>query len=128
MSHYHAVVWIDHAEARIFSFNAEDVQESVLHPDRTHLHLHHKAGTTGPGKAAPDAAFLGQVTEGLRAFGAFLIVGPGTAKTELVAHIDKHAPALKAKLMGVETVDHPTDGQIVAFARKYFRAADRMVH
>lgn len=128
MSHYHAVVWIDHAEARIFSFNAEDVQESVLHPDRTHLHLHHKAGVTGPGKAAPDAAFLGKVTEILRDFGEFLVVGPGTAKTELVAYIDKHDPALKAKLMGVETVDHPTDGQIVAFARKYFRAADRMVH
>jgi hypothetical protein len=27
----------------------------------------------------------------------------------------------------VETVDHPSDGQLVAFARKYFKAADRML-
>lgn len=128
MSHYHAVVWIDHAEARIFSFNAEDVQESLLHPDRTHLHLHHKAGSIGSGKAGPDAVFLGKVAESLRDFGEFLIVGPGNAKTEFADHIANHEPALRPKLMGIETVDHPTDGQIVAFARKYFRAADRMVH
>jgi hypothetical protein len=27
---------------------------------------------------------------------------------------------------GVETLDHPTDGALLAHARKYFRAADRM--
>jgi hypothetical protein len=26
----------------------------------------------------------------------------------------------------VETVDHPSDGALVAYARKYFQAADRM--
>ena len=29
--------------------------------------------------------------------------------------------------MGVESVDHPTDGQLVAYARKYFVAKDRML-
>ena len=31
------------------------------------------------------------------------------------------------KVIGVETVDHPSDGQLVAFARKYFVAKDRML-
>jgi hypothetical protein len=33
---------------------------------------------------------------------------------------------LEPKIVGVETVDHPTDGQLVAHARRYFHAADRM--
>ncbi len=27
----------------------------------------------------------------------------------------------------VQSADHPTDGQIVALARKFFKAADRMI-
>jgi hypothetical protein len=29
-------------------------------------------------------------------------------------------------IIGVETVDHPTDAQLVAYARQYFKGADRM--
>ena len=28
---------------------------------------------------------------------------------------------------GVETVDHPTDGALIGYARKYFKASDRMM-
>ena len=34
---------------------------------------------------------------------------------------------LVEKIIGVETVDHPTDNQLVAHARRYFRAADKML-
>jgi hypothetical protein len=30
-------------------------------------------------------------------------------------------------IVGVETVDHPSDGQLVARARHYFKAEDRML-
>ena len=36
-THYHAVIWIDHHEARIFHFNATDVDLMVLSPDRPPL-------------------------------------------------------------------------------------------
>jgi hypothetical protein len=29
-------------------------------------------------------------------------------------------------IVGVETVDHPSDAQLVAYATKYFKATDRM--
>jgi hypothetical protein len=29
-------------------------------------------------------------------------------------------------IVGVETVDHPSDAALVAYARKYFTSADRM--
>jgi hypothetical protein len=56
-----------------------------------------------------------------------LIVGPGQAKLELIKHINAHDHAVVDKVVGVETVDHPGDGQLVAYARKYFVARDRML-
>jgi hypothetical protein len=32
--HFHAVIWIDHHEARVFRFSPTDVERLVLHPDR----------------------------------------------------------------------------------------------
>ena len=34
--------------------------------------------------------------------------------------------ALETKVVGIETVDHPSDGQLVAFAKKYFKRSDGM--
>ena len=40
--HYHAIVWIDHHEARVFHFNANDVERLVLHPDHPTRHIHQR--------------------------------------------------------------------------------------
>ena len=39
----------------------------------------------------------------------------------------KHEPKVEARIVGVETADHPTDAQIVAHARAYFRANDPLL-
>jgi hypothetical protein len=45
---------------------------------------------------------------------------------DIVVHIvDKH-PLIAERIWGVEPMDHPSDPEIVAAARKYFRAANRM--
>jgi stalled ribosome rescue protein Dom34 len=125
-SHYHAVIWIDHREARVFHFNIAEVDRVVLHPHDPIRHIHHKANTIGSGHAPEDHEFLARVAEAVSDAGAILVTGPAAAKTELVKHIEKHVPALHAKIVGVETVDHPTDGELVDHARKYF-AADHQV-
>ena len=48
-------------------------------------------------------------------------MGPSTAKLELVKHVHKHDHQLVGRIIGVETADHPTDKQIVAHARAYFK-------
>ncbi len=121
-THYHAVVWIDHHEARVFHFNVSEIDRLVLHPHNPTRHIHHKANTIGSGHAPEDHAFLQQVAEAIADAGAVLITGPANAKTELVKHIEAYMPALKGKIADVETVDHPTDGELVAQARKYFSA------
>ena len=39
MSHYHAVVWLDHNEARVMHISPDDVEKSVIHPAHPHRHL-----------------------------------------------------------------------------------------
>lgn len=125
--HYHAVIWIDHREARVFHFNPTDVERLVLHPDHPTKRVHHKADASDHGHATEDHNFLHAVVESVADAGAVLITGPGQAKHQLVKHIDRHDPKLMAIIAGVETIDHPSDPQLVAFARHYFKAEDRMV-
>jgi hypothetical protein len=55
-----------------------------------------------------------------------LVVGPSAAKLEFMRYVHKHDQATEAKIVGIETVDHPTDGQLVAYANQYFKRRDRM--
>jgi stalled ribosome rescue protein Dom34 len=127
MAHFHAIVWIDHHEARVFHFSPTDVATLVLHPDNPTRHIHHKANSIGSGQAAEDENFLHAVAQSIADAGAVLITGPANAKHELIKHIDRHDHALMKIIVGVETVDHPTDGELVAHARHYFNAEDLML-
>lgn len=124
MSHFHAVVWMDHSEARVFHVSPGDVDKIAVHGHKQHLH--HKAGAIGDGRAPADIAFFDDIGAALEGAQEVLIVGPGAAKLEMIRHATRHLPQLEARVIGVETVDHPSDGQLVAHARRYFRARDRM--
>jgi stalled ribosome rescue protein Dom34 len=124
--HFHAVVWIDHHEARVFHFNADEAQREQVHPLHPVRHIHHKANSIGSGHSAEDQKFFSAVVEAVGTAGAVLITGPASAKHELMKHIERHPSQLHARVAGVETLDHPTDGELLAHARQFFRAADRM--
>jgi stalled ribosome rescue protein Dom34 len=124
--HYHAVIWIDHREARVFHFSPTDVERLVVRPEHPTKHIHHKANSIGSGHAGADHEYLQAVVASVADAGAVLITGPANAKTELIKHIHQHDPKMMKVIAGVETVDHPSDGALVAYARKYFKAADLM--
>ena len=127
MSHYHAVVWLDHAQAHVMHISLDDVEKSIIHPSNPHAHLHAKSGTVGAGRKAEDQAYYHAIADALAGASEILIIGPAQAKLQLVKHIHTHDHGLVDKLVGVETVDHPSDAQVVAYARKYFVAKDRML-
>jgi stalled ribosome rescue protein Dom34 len=124
--HYHAAIWIDHREARVFHFSANDVETLVLHPDNPTRHIHHKANSIGSGHATTSPDYLREVADSVADAGAVLITGPASAKTGLVEYIHLHDPKLEKAIAGVETVDHPSDAQLVAYAKKYLAVTDRM--
>ncbi len=132
MSHYHAVVWVDHAQARVMHVSPDDVEKAVVKPEHPHKHLHHKRGTiehgdVGTGRSPEDQHYYHAIIEALAGAQEILIVGPGQAKLALLKHAHAHDPKVAEKIVGIETVDHPTDGQLVAYTRKYFVAKDRML-
>ena len=127
MSHYHATVWLDHSEAHVMHVSPDDVEKSVVHPTKPPLQLHSRSGTLGSGRMAEDKEYYQDVTEALRGAQEILVVGPAQAKLQLIKHIHARAPDMVKNIVGVETVDHPTDGQLVAYARKYFVAKDHML-
>jgi len=74
-----------------------------------------------------EPEFMKEVASAISVAGEILVIGPGNAKTEFMTYVEKHDPKLKAKILGVETVDHPSDGEIVAYARKFFKPVDEML-
>ncbi len=118
----HFVVWIDRNEARIFSFARDSVAESTVYSIReNHAHRHPKDGLTRThDHPDDDVRFFRDVSAALAGPGRILLVGPGVAKLLFLRHSQAHDPALEARIAGIETVDHPTDRQIVAYARRYF--------
>jgi hypothetical protein len=126
ISHYHAVVWIDHRDARVFTFNATEADKLVVHSHQTQPHLHRKANSIGDGRAPADPAYFDQVVKAVEGASEILITGPANAKLELKDHIEKQWPLVGRKIVGIENADHPTDGVLLDHARRYFTTADRM--
>ncbi len=130
----HAVVWIDHKEARVFHVQPETAghvqpeaidETTILSPQHL-IHRHPKG--RGEVKEHPDDAkrFFREVARSLDGADAVLIVGPSSAKLEFLKFVQEHDQTLQAKVAGIETLDHPTDREIVAYARRYFKWGDRI--
>ena len=86
----------------------------------------HELPLSRSGHAAVDTEFLECVSRALTHAGAILIVGPGGARTELHKHLQHVHPQVAAKISAVEAIDHPSDGELLAHARRFFKADDRM--
>ncbi|MBL6612778.1 MAG: translational machinery protein [Reyranella sp.] len=117
-----AVVWLDHREAKIFLVTPEDLEKQRIKAGTPHRQVHHKANELGSGHVRDDRKFFEAILAELENADHWLMVGPGETKKELDKYLDQHAEELKRKLLGVETSDHPTDGELLAHARKLFKA------
>ena len=119
MTTFHAVVRIDHQHAEILQFDAEHVQAQ-----KVKAHSHHTA-QHGSG-VRTEHEFFGHVCDALAGVTEILVVGSKTAQADFKHYVDKHRPALARQVVGYETVDQPTQNQLVAFARQVFLKYDRM--
>jgi stalled ribosome rescue protein Dom34 len=125
-NHNHAIVWIDHQQAKIFQFDTTDVNSATIRSSHPHEHIHHKANSGDSGHVPVEKAFLRRVGEALSQAGSILITGPASAKNELAAYLKHDQPGVAAQIVGLEAMDHPSDGELLAFARKYFAPDDRL--
>ena len=115
------VVWLDHSEAHIIAFDRDTAEKPVVvYAPEQHEHQHLKANTVGSEKAAEHPEYFEHILDKIRNVAKWLIVGPANAKLAFAKHIGKHHANLLDHMIGVETVDHPNDAQLLMFAKKYF--------
>jgi stalled ribosome rescue protein Dom34 len=121
MSSYHAAVWLDHHEARIFHIDLDSSEEAKVRAPAHHIHRHEKGPT--PKHEHPDDLrhFFREVTSALQGAQEILVEGPSTAKAQYLSYVHEHDSALGRRIVKVETADHPTDAQLVAHARRVFK-------
>lgn len=112
-----AVVWIDHRAAKIFRMS----------PGAPEIDMVKREGETGSSAhaKATEEKYFHELAQHLNTAKQILIIGPGNAKQEFMSHLEKHHhQAIAKNVVGVETVDHPSENQILEHARTFFRKFD----
>jgi stalled ribosome rescue protein Dom34 len=121
MSPAHCIVWIDHQSAQILRFDSSQVQSQELE-----VHTHHTR-QHGSGVRS-EHEFFAEVCDALASLSGILVTGGHTAQADFRHYIDKHRPALSHHIASWLTVDHPTEGQLLAIGRSYFAKLEHVVH
>ncbi len=119
MPHTHAVVWLDHHTASIHEFGADPVQTRKVK-------AHHHSTRQHNSDVRAVHEFFGEVCDALSSEKEILVTGSRTALADFRHYVLKHRPALESRIAGWETVDHPTEGQLVALARDFFVKFDNL--
>jgi len=119
MSLFHAVAFVDHQSAEILQFDSEHVVEHKVHEQLAFTRQHASGVRT-------EHEFFGQVCDALDGIAEVLVVGGHTGLADFRHYADKHRPLTAQRIVGYEVVDHPSENQLVALARKHFVKYDRM--
>ena len=123
----HVAVWLDHKEAHVFHVHPDAADEATVLAPPHNDHHKHTRGQLGLKEHPEDSKrFYHHLVTALRGADELLIVGPGSAKLEFSRYLHSHDQEMEKKVVGIETVDHPSDGQFIAYAKRYFKGADRM--
>lgn len=120
MTTHRAVLWADHRSATILQL---DEQHEQVRTVRTHPHPTAQHGSA----VRTEHEFFGEACDELDRFDQILVAGSHTALSDLRHYADKHRPRTAAKIVAYQVVDHLTENQLVALARKHFAAHDRML-
>ena len=117
MTTCHAVVWIDQQEAHVLMFDREHVEAQHIKSRSHHKHQ---------GKATDLSGLFIDVANALQGVHEVLLTGPGRARDQFREWCMPHQPAVGKVIIDSVASDHPTDPQLLALARQYFKKFDRM--
>ena len=115
-----AILFIDSDHAKFFNLNPGKIETTEL---KKHEIKHHLSGDKN--NEEHEKHFFHEIADKLKDTTELLILGPGLAKNRFKTHLEghHHADLVKA-IVGVETIDHPTDPQIKEIGRKFFKSYD----
>jgi hypothetical protein len=108
MSLNNAVVWLDHTKAQVIHFDKNASESESMKTHSTHPHPHQKHGDNHV-NGDDNTLFYKDIAAAL---------------TD--SYLTSKMPAIADKIKSVETVDHPSEGQLLAYAREHFISSGGM--
>lgn len=117
MSTFHAVIWMDHCEAHVLMFDREHMQAQRIKSRSHHKHQ---------GKDDDNSTFFAAIAAALTGAHEVLLAGPGLARNQFREWCSHHQPAVAAMIVDSVVADHPSDAQLVALGRQYFKKFDSL--
>lgn len=116
----HAVLWLDHHHADVIQFNNVDVHSHKV-KDSPHDTRQHQS------EVRTQHEFFGTVCDALAGINQILVTGSHIVQANFRHYVEKHREHLMPHLVGWETVNDPTEPELVALAKKFFLAQDTMI-
>ena len=113
MTKQHAIVCLDHHTAQVIQFDAEEAKAVKV---KSHGHETKQHGSA----VRTEHEFFGEVCDALSGIDHVLVAGSQTAQSDFRHYVEKHRPQTAPHIAGYESVDSPTENQLVALGRKYF--------
>ena len=106
MSAPHAAVWLNADEAHIFRFGSGEVEKLEVKAE-------------GDGRVRDDREYFEAILAELTEVEGWMIAGPTGPRQDFEKYVRVgHAEQLAKKLVGVEAMDVPSDGELLRHARK----------
>jgi stalled ribosome rescue protein Dom34 len=116
------VVWLDSEHAQIFALKVTGIEKSRLNKGGPDHHTHNKKDHDSDSNAEH---FYRDLALRLKDAAKLLLLGPGLAKNHFKTHLETHhAGGLAKNIIGLKNSDHPTDNQILAEAREFYKTYD----
>ena len=117
------VIWLDSEKAQIFALKISGIEKTRIQKSGVD---HHSRNKKDQHTDSDQEHFFRDLAVALmKVEGKLLILGPGLAKNHFKNYLESHHKGgLVNKIVGLENCDHPTDNQILAEARKFFKHYD----
>ena len=119
MSLFHAIVWTDRHSAQVLQFDVTPMRDAQI---EAHVHYTRQDGS----RVRSEHEFFGEVCDALDGLSQVLVAGSHRAQEDFRHYVCTHRPAVMQRIVGWQTLDHPTTNELVALARRYFATHDAM--
>lgn len=114
---FHAVVHLDHHHAQVLHFDAHQVHAASIEP-------HHRRH---PGDGEHDEqALFEALCQALQDTPEVLVTGSHPVIGQFRHYVEEHRPVLAARIADYRPAAPLSQGQMLALARQFFKAYDRM--
>lgn len=114
---FHAVVHLDHHHAQVLHFDAHQVHAARIEP---HHQRHHG------NDERDEQALFAAVCQAVQDTREVLVTGSHPVIGQFRHYVEAHRPQLVPRMADYRPADSLSQGQLLAMARQFFVAFDRM--